>query len=130
MGKIFYNAQGWVCDRYPTNISVDDPNRYVEVDDDTYAKTFCTDVGRAWRVVNGELKNQICDKKEHQENELEAEKNLLKQEIVKIKEDVEQVELFGMERSDYVQKKARCVEIVERLRAIEQQLKELSKEGN
>lgn len=47
----------------------------------------------------------------------------LKQQIKKYKEDVEQVELFGMERADYEEKKAQCVQIIEELRALEAQLK-------
>lgn len=43
----------------------------------------------------------------------------LKQELEKWKEDVEQVELFGMERTDYEQKKTRCVEIIIQLRKLE-----------
>lgn len=43
----------------------------------------------------------------------------LKQELAKWKEDVEQVELFGMERADYEQKKARCAEIILELRELE-----------
>lgn len=47
----------------------------------------------------------------------------LKLDIKPIKEDVEQVELFGMQRADYEQKKQACVQIVEELRALETQLK-------
>lgn len=43
--------------------------------------------------------------------------------LQKYKEDVEQVELFGMERADYEEKKAQCVQIIEELRALENQLK-------
>lgn len=43
----------------------------------------------------------------------------LKQELEKWKEDVEQVELFGMERVDYEQKKTRCAEIIIQLRELE-----------
>lgn len=46
----------------------------------------------------------------------------LKQELVKWKEDVEQVELFGMERADYEQKKTRCAEIILELRELEKTL--------
>lgn len=46
----------------------------------------------------------------------------LKQELIKWKEDVEQVELFGMERTDYEQKKARCAEIILILRQLEKEL--------
>lgn len=43
----------------------------------------------------------------------------LKQELAKWKEDVEQVELFGMMRTDYEQKKSRCAEIIIQLRELE-----------
>ena len=46
-----------------------------------------------------------------------------KSKLQKFKEDVEQVELFGMERADYEEKKAQCVQIIEELRALENQLK-------
>ena len=43
----------------------------------------------------------------------------LKAELSKIKEDVEQVSLFGMQRNDYDYKKSRCIEIIQQLRALE-----------
>ncbi len=48
----------------------------------------------------------------------------LKQQLQKFKEDVEQVELFGMQRADYEEKKQACVDIIEELRTLEKQLKE------
>lgn len=56
-------------------------------------------------------------------NEISAKANKLKIDLIKYKEDVEQVELFGMQRADYEQKKAQCVAIIEELRALETQLK-------
>ena len=50
---------------------------------------------------------------------------ILKRELEKYKEDVEQVELFGMERADYEEKKTKCAEIILELRVLEKQLKEL-----
>ena len=47
-----------------------------------------------------------------------------KLELQKYKEDVEQVELFGMQRADYEEKKALCVQIIEELRVLEAQLRE------
>lgn len=43
----------------------------------------------------------------------------LKKTLVKYKEDVEQVELFGMQRDDYEEKKQECVNIILRLRELE-----------
>ena len=45
-----------------------------------------------------------------------AEKKAL---LLKYREDVEQVDLFGMEREDYEEKKAACRTLVEELRALE-----------
>ena len=47
----------------------------------------------------------------------------LKQQIVKFKEDVEQVELFGMQRDDFEQKKKMCQNIVLELKTLENELK-------
>ncbi len=55
MEKIFYDENGWVCNRYPYNISVTNENRYVEVDDELANETFSCEAHKAWRVVNGEL---------------------------------------------------------------------------
>ena len=53
----------------------------------------------------------------------QAEKDLLikekKQLLSKYKEDVEQVELFGMVRSDYEEKKKQCKKLVLELRELE-----------
>lgn len=49
---------------------------------------------------------------------------LLKRQLVRYKEDVEQVELFGMERSDYEEKKKMCTDIILELRELEKTLKE------
>lgn len=48
----------------------------------------------------------------------------LKLDLAKYKEDVEQVELFGMQRDDYEQKKEMCKNIILQLRQLESQLKE------
>ena len=48
----------------------------------------------------------------------------LKVELEKAKEDIEQVELFGMTRTDYDTKKTRCAEIVLKLRELEKEVKQ------
>lgn len=42
--------------------------------------------------------------------------------LVKYREDVEQVDLFGMERADYAEKKKLCKQLVEELRELEKKL--------
>lgn len=122
MGKIFYNNQGWVCQRYPYDLPIENENLYIEVSEQEYEQTMLSNVGMAWRVVKGKLEQAVYDNKDYSKSQIEQEIATLKNEIAKIKEDVEQVELFGMERQDYEQKKQRCVEIVLRLRELEQQV--------
>lgn len=50
----------------------------------------------------------------------------LKASLAKYKEDVEQVELFGMVRADYEQKKTSCKQLVLQLRDLEKRLRELN----
>ena len=128
MQKVYYNKDGWVCQRYPDFMPIENEALYIEVSDEAYNDTFGTVGGYAWRVVNGKLQQEIYDRTVYQINQTQNEIAELKAEIIKTKEDVEQVELFGMERSDYTQKKARCVEIIQRLRVLEARLEEL-KEG-
>ena len=54
----------------------------------------------------------------------------LKEQLKKYKEDVEQVELFGMQRDDYEQKKEMCKNIVLELRQLEAQLVDNSSEND
>ena len=127
--KLYYNNDGWVCNIEPYNLPIENEDLYIEVSEDVYKKTLSYNVGMCWRVVKGVLKEEIYDRKAYQFEQISKEICDLRQEIIKAKEDVEQVELFGMERSDYTQKKARCVEIIQRLRVLEARLEEL-KEGD
>ena len=56
MYEIHYNKDGWVCNRFPYNIDIDDENRYIEVDEDQYRQTMSVDQDFSWKVVNGKLK--------------------------------------------------------------------------
>jgi len=53
--KIHYTKDGWVCNRYPYDISIDDEERFIEVDEATFQKTLGCDNHFLWRVKNGEL---------------------------------------------------------------------------
>lgn len=56
----------------------------------------------------------------YEKQQLIAKKKAL---LVKYREDVEQVDLFGMERADYAEKKAACKTLVEELRELEKELR-------
>lgn len=68
----------------------------------------------------------MTEQEKHEEKmRLQYEIAKRKMTLQKYKEDVEQVELFSMERSDYEQKKEFCKNIVLELRSLEQQMKNL-----
>lgn len=51
--KIEYNADGWVCHRYPT--MYDDTAGYITVSEDEYRQSLSCPLGQAWKVVDGKL---------------------------------------------------------------------------
>ena len=63
------------------------------------------------------LKESTAEQKALREKrQLIAQKKAL---LIKYREDVEQVDLFGMQRDDYEEKKALCRQLVEELRELE-----------
>lgn len=62
---------------------------------------------------------------EEQKAKIELSKTIREKKALlnKYREDVEQVDLFGMERTDYEEKKALCRQLVEELRELERELK-------
>lgn len=58
----------------------------------------------------------------HEKRKLHDEKKVL---LNKYREDVEQVDLFGMQRDDYEEKKVLCAQLVRELRKLEKEMKEL-----
>ena len=76
MKKIFYNEQGWVCQRFPYDIPITDENRFIEVDDDTFQNTLTNPGHTSWRVVNGILVIQQYEEIPQEE--------LLQQELMEI----------------------------------------------
>jgi hypothetical protein len=55
MEKIYYNKDGWLCERYPYDIPVEDESRFIEVDEDTKALTMSCETHKSWRVKKGKL---------------------------------------------------------------------------
>ena len=77
--------------------------------------------GKELVVENGKVvaREHQTTQKELAEQRIQELKTLLN----KYKEDVEQVELFGMERTDYEEKKRLCAEMILELRQLEKTLK-------
>lgn len=98
--------------------------------DDEYAKRahFCNQNGLQIVEIEADEKGrrfQIQEMPAPTQEELnQREISKLKILLNKYKEDVEQVELFGMERNDYEIKKNTCAEIIIKLRELEKEIRE------
>ena len=55
MNKIYYNKEGWICERFPYDIPIEDETRFIEVDEEVFIETFTCESYKYWRVVNGKL---------------------------------------------------------------------------
>ena len=96
--------------------------------DDEYANSasFCNENNLVINEIESDEKGRRFQIQEPQEPsgkvailfEIAEKKQILE----KYKEDVEQVELFGMKRDDYEEKKKACVELILELRELEKQL--------
>ena len=120
MEKIFYNENGWVCNRCPYDIAITSENRYIEVDDDTYAKTLQCEIGKAWRVIDGELSMQVYDENEYQKNVYQEEMNTLKQQLADM-----DYKTSKYADGEYTQEE--WTEIVTERKAIRERIRELEK---
>lgn len=58
MEKIYYNNAGWVCQRYPYDLPIENENQFIEVDNETYEQTMSCAKHYSWRVINGKLEMQ------------------------------------------------------------------------
>lgn len=54
--KIYYNKEGWVCERGPFLYPIENNESYIEVSETDYWKTMAHYDHYAWKVVNGQLK--------------------------------------------------------------------------
>ena len=61
MEKVYFNSDGWVCNRHPYNFEIDDENRYIELEELDASKSYLSEVGMAWRVENNELVLAVYD---------------------------------------------------------------------
>lgn len=99
-----------------------------------YKDNICIGSSRA-RLINDEIECREVTKEEYDAFEQEKQAQFdrvtnlqnqiqeLKQQLQKYKEDVEQVELFSMERDDYEDKKELCKNIILELRELEKELR-------
>jgi len=93
--------------------------------DDDYSKKaqFCNDNGLMIVEIepeNGKRRFQIKAVPQPTQPELALQQISEKKYLLeKYKEDVEQVELFGMERADYEEKKKTCANLIIELRELE-----------
>ena len=120
MEKIYYNENGWVCDRYPYDIQLTDENRYIEVDDDTYTKSLQCEIGKAWCVINGELSTQVYDETEYQNN-------ARKEEMYSLKNQLADMDYKTSKYADGEYTQEEWAKIVTERKAIRERIRELEK---
>lgn len=95
----------------------------IELEPADFDRLICEqNAGKELKVIDGEVVAVACVLTQKETVSMQIAQ--LKQQIAKYKEDVEQVELFGMQRDDYEQKKELCKNIILQLRELEKQLKE------
>lgn len=75
--------------------------------------------GKQLKVTDGKV--VAVDYEPTQEEVKHSQIEQLKKQLTDYKYDVEQVELFGMQRDDYEQKKQMCVNIILQLRELERE---------
>jgi len=51
--KIYYNKDGWVCERYPYDLPKTE--NFIEVGEEEYNKTLSCEIHKSWRVVSNKL---------------------------------------------------------------------------
>lgn len=56
--RIEYNADGWVCHRYPTDHT--DGVGFIDVTEEEHRRTMSAPYGYAWAVVDGALELRAC----------------------------------------------------------------------
>ena len=78
--------------------------------------------------IEVEVSQEELVERERSANRYDKEQQIreLKDQLQKYKEDVEQVDLFGMQRNDYQEKKQRCAEIVLQLRQLESEVQDVN----
>lgn len=76
MQKLYFNEDGWVCERYPYNIPITE--NFIEVEDDVYDKTFCCNEYCAWKVEDGVVVERQYEEKPEEEilNELRKQREV------------------------------------------------------
>lgn len=56
MIKVYYNKDGFICDRYPTNyICEDESTQFLEVDDNIFMETLAAPHHFTWKLVDGKF---------------------------------------------------------------------------
>ena len=112
IGDVFY-----LDNNYPSIVEYCNNNNFIIIEIEADNK------GRRFQIQEAPIPTITpITRKDNLILEISAKKQLLE----KYKEDVEQVELFGMERKDYEEKKQYCVSLIQELRVLE---KELQMEG-
>lgn len=74
MGKIYYNKiTGLLCNRYPTDIKIDENSAYIEVSEEIANKTYACPCGKHWAVIDNILQQVDYETEESKQLKIDNE---------------------------------------------------------
>lgn len=117
MEKIYYNKDGWVCERYPYDLPITDDTRYIEVADDLADATYSCPIHYSWRVINGKL--------EMQQYEDIPQREIAQAEIEQLKQQLADMDYKTSKYVDGEYTEAEWQAIVDERKAIRERIREL-----
>lgn len=141
MKKIYYNNNSKIiCERYPSNVLIDDNCSCIEVEDDVFEKTLIVPCGKVWKVIDSvpvcaddeRMMNSKEYKIEVRQNELFALKKFLSDTdyiITKIQEaQIESDENAIQLKEKYSKELSQRILFRKRINELENEIIELKKE--
>lgn len=74
MEKIYYNKiTGLLCDRYPTDIKIDENSAYIEVSEEIANTTYVCPCGKHWAVIDNTLQQVDYETEESKQLKIDNE---------------------------------------------------------
>lgn len=74
MERIYYNKiTGLLCNRYPTDIKIDENSAYIEVSEEIANTTYVCPCGRHWAVIDNTLKQVDYETEESKQLKIDNE---------------------------------------------------------
>lgn len=135
MKKIYYNKDGFICNRYPHNYQIDDKNRFIEAEKEDFDKTMSCPVGYIWSVVNGKPELTLDPDETEAKKRLDIEKGNQLATLKAYLSETDYVisklnELKLDDDGEYEKARAEYAEVLTKRKEARKRIDELEVEGN